>query len=122
TYIKNPNPLNRAFLEAMASLGEFRACDDFNGPNPEGFGFRQGTIRNGRRASTAAAYLEPASDRPNLRIVARALVSKVVIDARRASAVEVEIEGTRQRIAAKREIVICAGSIQSPQVLMLSGV
>ncbi len=122
TYIKRPNPLNRAFLDAMASLGEFRPCDDFNGPNPEGFGLRQGTIRNGRRASTAAAYLEPASRRPNLRILTRALVSRVVIDGKRASAVEVEIEGTRQRITANREIVVSAGSIQSPQVLMLSGI
>jgi choline dehydrogenase len=122
TYIKNPNPLNHAFLAAMASLGEFRPCDDFNGPNPEGFGLRQGTIRNGRRASTAAAYLEPAARRPNLRILTHALVSRVVIAGGRATSVEVEIEGTQKRIAARREIVLSAGSIQSPQILMLSGV
>jgi len=122
TYIKHPNPLNRAFLDAMASLGEFRACDDFNGPNPEGFGFRQGTIDKGRRASTAAAYLEPASRRTNLRILTHALVCRVAIEGGRASGVEVEIQGSRRNITAHREVIVCAGSIQSPQVLMLSGV
>jgi choline dehydrogenase len=122
TYIKNPNPLNRAFLDAMGSLGEFRPCDDFNGPQPEGFGFRQGTIHHGRRASTAAAYLEPASRRANLRILTHALVLRVAVDGGRASAVEVEIEGARRNIVARREVIVCAGSIQSPQVLMLSGV
>jgi choline dehydrogenase-like flavoprotein len=122
TYISNPNPLNRAFLEGMASLGQFRPCDDFNGPDPEGYGMRQGTIRNGRRASTAAAYLEPARRRPNLRVLTDALVSKVVIDQGRASAVEFELEGALRRVAARREVVVSAGAIQSPQVLMLSGV
>ena len=122
TDIKNPNPLNRAFLEGMASLGQFRPCDDFNGPNPEGYGLRQGTIRNGRRASTAAAYLEPARRRPNLRVLTNALVSRVLIDQGRASGVDVEIDGAPRRIDVRREIVLSAGSIQSPQVLMLSGI
>jgi choline dehydrogenase len=121
-YVRNPNPLNQAFLDGMASLGRFRACDDFNGPNPEGYGFRQGTIRNGRRASTAAAYLEPASGRANLRILTHALVSRVVIENGRAVAVEVQIEGATRRMQARREVVVCAGSIQSPQLLMLSGI
>ena len=121
-YVRHPNPLNRAFLDGMASLGQFRHCDDFNGPNPEGYGFRQGTIRHGRRASTAAAYLKPASGRTNLRILTHALVSKVIIESGRAAAVEVAIEGTTRRIEARREVVVSAGSIQSPQVLMLSGI
>ncbi len=121
-HIKRPNPLNRVFLAGMAALGEFSRCDDFNGPDPEGFGMRQGTIRNGRRASTAAAYLKPASSRPNLRVLTRALVSKVVIENGRAIGVDVEIEGVTRRIGARREVVVSAGSIQSPQVLMLSGV
>jgi choline dehydrogenase len=122
TYIENPNPLNRAFLSGMASLGQFRACDDFNGPDPEGYGFRQGTIHNGRRHSTAAAYLEPASRRPNLRILTHALVTKVIVTEGRASAVDFELEGSSRRVEARKEIVVSAGSIQSPQILMLSGV
>ena len=121
-HIERPNPLNRAFLEAMASLGRFRRCDDFNGPDPEGYGPRQGTIRNGRRASTAAAYLRPARNRPNLRILTDALVSKVVIRNSRAAGVDFELAGAAHRVDARREVVVCAGSIQSPQLLMLSGI
>ncbi len=122
TFISKPNPLNRAFLDGMASLGQFRACDDFNGPNPEGYGLRQGTIHRGRRHSTAAAYLAPARHRPNLKLLTHTRVSKVLIREGRASAVDVEVEGASRRIDARREIVVCAGAIQSPQVLMLSGV
>jgi len=121
-YIRRPNPLNFAFLEAMASLGEFRRCDDFNGPDPEGFGLRQGTIRQGRRASTAAAYLAPASHRPNLHVRTHALVSRIVLEDGRAVALDVETEGVVQRISARREIIVSAGAIQSPQILMLSGI
>ena len=121
-HIERPNPLNRAFLDGMASLGRFRRCDDFNGPDPEGYGPRQGTISNGRRASTAAAYLRPARHRPNLRIMTGALVSKVVLENSRATGVDIELAGEARRVAARREVVVCAGSIQSPQVLMLSGI
>ena len=121
-HIKHPNPLNAVFLEAMASLGQFRPCGDFNGPDPEGYGPRQGTIRNGRRASTAAAYLKPASSRRNLQILTNAMVSRVAIDAGRATGVEVAVGGNIRRLSARREVVVCAGAIQSPQVLMLSGI
>ncbi|MGH8261620.1 MAG: GMC family oxidoreductase, partial [Steroidobacteraceae bacterium] len=68
THIRRLNPMNSAFWDAMASLG-FPRCDDFNGPNPEGYGPRQGTIRDGRRESTASAYLRPAMRRPNLAVM-----------------------------------------------------
>jgi choline dehydrogenase len=121
-HIDRPNPLNGTFIEAMASLGEFKRCDDFNGPNPEGFGLRQGTIRNGRRASTAATYLRPALRRANLHVMTDQLVSRVVIESARATAVELENAGEKRQVGARREVLVCAGAIQSPQVLMLSGV
>jgi choline dehydrogenase len=115
------NPMIPAFLEAMRSLG-FPACDDFNGPRPEGYGPRQGTIRNGRRDSTAVAYLRPARKRGNLEVLTNALVTRIVIENGRANGIEFQRGGAVQRLQARREIVLCAGAVQSPQVLMLSGV
>jgi choline dehydrogenase-like flavoprotein len=122
THIPHPNPLNHAFIAAIGSLGQFPACADFNGPEPEGYGLRQGTIHKGRRASTAVAYLKPASGRPNLQIRTHALVLRIVIEGGRATGVEFELDGVKRSVTAHREVVICAGSIQSPQILMLSGV
>ena len=119
--IPRPNPMIPAFLEAMRSLG-FAACDDFNAPHPEGYGPRQGTIRDGRRDSTAAAYLRPARSRRNLHVLTDSLVSRIVIENGRATGIEYQRGGATQRLQARREIVICAGAVQSPQVLMLSGI
>ena len=121
SHIPRPNPMIAAFLEAMRSLG-FKRCDDFNGPHPEGYGRRQGTIRNGRRDSTAAAYLRPARSRHNLKVLTDSLVTRVVIENGRAMAVELQHGGETRRLNARREIVISAGAVQSPQVLMLSGI
>jgi choline dehydrogenase len=121
-HIRKPNPLNQSFLEAFATVGGFPPCDDFSGARPEGYGLRQGTIRDGRRDSTATAYLRPARARPNLKVLTRALVTRVLIDNGRATGVEVLIGGVRRRILAERETVLSAGAIQSPQLLMLSGV
>ena len=120
-HVRKPNPMTAAFLAAMESLGE-KPCNDFNGPDPEGFGRRQGTIRNGRRVSTATAYLQPASRRGNLRIVTDALVLRVLIEGGRATGVEVSVGGTTRRILARREVVVSGGAINSPQILMLSGI
>ena len=103
------------------SLG-FAACDDFNGPNPEGYGRRQGTIRDGRRDSTAVAYLRPARSRGNLKVLTNSLVTHIVIENGRATGIEWQRDGVPQRLHARREVVICAGAVQSPQVLMLSGI
>lgn len=121
TYVRRPNRLNRTFLEAMALL-EYRPCDDFNGPEPEGYGLRQGTIREGRRESTATAYLRPAMRRGNLKVVTDALAHRVVIEGGRAVGVDVERGGEVQRLAARAEVVVACGTILSPQVLMLSGI
>jgi len=119
--IPKPNPMIPAFLEAMRSLG-FQACDDFNAPHPEGYGLRQGTIRDGRRDSTAVAYLRPARSRGNLQVLTDSLVTRIVIENGRATGIEYQRGGATQRLHARREIVICAGAVQSPQVLMLSGI
>jgi choline dehydrogenase len=121
THIKRLNPMNRAFWDAMASLG-FPRCEDFNGPNPEGYGPRQGTIRGGRRESTATAYLKPAMRRGNLTVITHALAHRVAIEGRRAVGVDIERAGEVRRVAARREVVLCGGSVLSPQLLMLSGV
>jgi len=121
-HIPKPNPLNRAFLEAFAHLGGYPACGDFAGPRPEGYGLRQGTIRDGRRDSTAAAYLRPARQRPNLVVLTQARVARVLIDRGRAFGVEAIVGGRPRRLLAERETVLAAGAIQSPQILMLSGI
>ena len=82
--IPHPNPLVRRFLAAADALGLPR-CADFNGGDPEGFGPRQATIRNGRRESGVTAYLNPARRRPNLKIMTDALVTRVVFEGRRAT-------------------------------------
>src|SRR5262245_14395229 len=120
-HIPRPNPMIAAFLEAMHSLG-FKRCDDFNGPHPEGYGPRQGTICNGRRDSTAVAYLRPARSRPNLEVLTDSLVVRVVIENGRATGVQFQRDGETRKIQARREVVMSAGTVQSPQVLMLSGI
>ena len=121
SHIPRPNPMIPAFLEAMRSLG-FKRCDDFNGPDPEGYGPRQGTIRDGRRDSTATAYLRPARSRDNLTVLTDALATRVIMESRCATGVEIQRGGETKRLNARREMVISAGSVQSPQILLLSGI
>ena len=118
--IARPNPMTKPFQAAMAAL-QFRACPDFNGPSPEGYGPRQVTILNGRRVSQATAFLRPALNRPNLTVITDAPVARVTIEGGRATGVELATQGGR-KIAARREVVLSAGAIGSPQILMLSGV
>ena len=121
SHIARPNPMIAAFLEAMRSLG-FKRCEDFNGPDPEGYGLRQGTIRNGRRDSTAVAYLRPARARSNLEVRTDSLATRILLENGRAAGVEVERAGQLHRLQARREVVVCAGAVQSPQILLLSGI
>ncbi len=120
-FVDRPNSMTAAFLAAMATLG-FPPCEDFAGPNPEGYGLRQGTILDGRRVSTATAYLRPVRARENLAVLTDALVERVAFEGRRAVGVDVRQGGERKRLAARAEIVISGGAINSPQILMLSGV
>jgi choline dehydrogenase len=119
--IPHPNPLVRRFLAAADTLGLPR-CADFNGGDPEGFGPRQATIRNGRRESGVTAYLNPARRRPNLEVMTDALVTRVVFEGRRAMAVEIERGGVRSLVKTSREVIVSCGAYGSPQLLQLSGI
>jgi choline dehydrogenase len=120
-FVPRPNPMTPAFLDAMQGLG-FKRADDFNGASTEGYGPRQGTILKGRRVSTATAYLKAASRRGNLSILTNTLASEVLIENRRAVGVAVQGEGGKRRLGARREVIVAGGAIQSPQLLMLSGI
>ncbi|MEI9887700.1 MAG: GMC family oxidoreductase N-terminal domain-containing protein [Rhizomicrobium sp.] len=119
--IRNPNPLNAVFADAMRAL-QFRHCDDFNGPDPEGYGLRQGAIRGGRRESGVTAFLKPAVHRPNLTVMTDAPVARIAVENRRAVGVDVLRGSETRRIAARREVILSGGAIGSPQMLLLSGI
>jgi choline dehydrogenase len=119
--IPRPNPLIRRFLEATSSLG-YKRCTDFNAADPEGFGTRQATIRNGRRESMVSAFIDPVRSRRNLTVITDALVSSVVLEEGEARGVTLERAGAHQQLRARREVIVSAGSYASPQILMLSGI
>jgi choline dehydrogenase len=122
TFIAEPNRLNQAFRDAFAALGDYRHCDDFTGLDPEGYGLRQGTIHRGRRDSSARAMLMPALKRPNLTVLTRSAVTGIRIEAGRAAGVDLSTAGGRRTVLASREVLLCAGAVHSPQLLMLSGI
>jgi choline dehydrogenase-like flavoprotein len=119
--IPHVNPLIDVFLKATDTL-QLKRNTDFNGPDPEGFGARQATIRKGLRVSMASAFLDPARRRANLSVLSDATVCRVIIENKRATGVEIDREGTRSRIACRGEVILSGGSYGSPQVLLLSGV
>ena len=109
------------FIDAAVAAGIPRN-DDFNGPVQEGVGYFQLTMRNGLRCSSATAYLKPARHRRNLTIITEALTRRVIVDAGRANGVEIERDNRRETISARREVILAAGAIGSPQILHLSGI
>ncbi|MWB79272.1 choline dehydrogenase [Pseudooceanicola sp. 216_PA32_1] len=117
---KRENPLYQAFVDAGAQAG-FELTDDYNGEKQEGFGPMEQTVWKGRRWSAANAYLKPALKRANLTLV-RGLARRVVIEDGRATGVEYERGGTVAVIRARREVIVAASSINSPKLLMLSGI
>ena len=118
--LKFRNPLSTVFVEAGASLGLARN-EDFNGPRQEGVGFYQVTQRDGRRCSAAVAYLRPARGRSGLRILTDSRATRVRFERDRAVAVEYRRDGALHVARAEREIIVAAGAVASPQLLMLSG-
>jgi choline dehydrogenase len=115
------NPLSEAFVAAgiQAGLAENR---DFNGPRQEGVGLYQVTQRSGRRCSAAVAYLRPAKRRANLTVLTHALVTRILFQEERAVGVEYRHAGAVHAARAEREVIVAAGTIASPQLLMLSGI
>ncbi len=117
---RRDNPLAQAFIKAGAEAGYGRT-DDYNGARQEGFGAMEATIWRGRRWSAANAYLKPALKRPNCRLV-RGLVRRILVRDGRATGVEISKGGTIAEIRARREVVVAASSLNSPKLLMLSGI
>lgn len=119
---RDPDPLSEAFIAASMQAG-YPHLEDYNvGPNDVGTGYLQLNMRRGVRCSTATAFLRPASRRPNLRTVTNATVSRVVLSQGQATGIEVVKAGESSVIAARREVILCAGTVQSPQLLELSGI
>ncbi|HWB50974.1 MAG TPA: choline dehydrogenase [Stellaceae bacterium] len=112
-------------IEACLAAGEalqMPRTPDYNGAQQEGLGRMQQTIRNGRRCSAAEAYLRPALGRPNLTVETAALANRIVIEGGGAAAVDYRRGGETRLARAEREVILCGGVINSPQLLMLSGI
>ncbi|MGF1622370.1 MAG: choline dehydrogenase [Rhodomicrobiaceae bacterium] len=114
------NPLYHAFVEAGAQAG-FERTDDYNGEKQEGFGPMEQTVWQGRRWSAANAYLKPALKRSNVKLI-RCLARRIVIENGRAVGVEISRGGCRRTVRARREVIVSASAINSPKLLMLSGI
>ncbi|WP_417451817.1 GMC family oxidoreductase [Kordiimonas sp.] len=115
------NPINVAFLNAASEMG-LPFTDDFNGAEQEGVGWYDQTIKGGRRQSASRAYLADAKKRPNLTILTEAQVRRVILKGRRATGIELTRKGKTETWHAGREVILCGGAINSPQLLQLSGI
>jgi len=115
------HPMGKNWLDAAAELG-LPVTDDFNGAHPEGFGCYQVSIRNGRRWSAADAFLRPALRRPNVKLETDAWVSGLRREGRRIVGVDYVRGNEARHAGANREVIVCAGAVNSPQLLQLSGI
>jgi choline dehydrogenase len=118
---RSMHPLVGACIEAAVDAG-MAPNEDHNGPTQEGAGWFQLTQRDGRRCSTAVAYLHPAVARGNVEVLTDALATRIVFDGERAVGVEVLRDNALETVRAEREVIVCAGAYHSPQLLLLSGV
>lgn len=119
--LRSPNRYSPYFVEAAKQAG-LTENPDFNGAEQEGVGLYQVTHRNGERYSAAKAYLTPHLDRPNLKVITGARATRILLEGRRAVGVEFLQDGQRHTLRAAREVLLSAGALQSPQLLMLSGI
>ena len=119
--LRSPNRFGPVFIQAAQQAG-YPLNPDFNGATQEGVGPYQVTHKGGERFSAAKAYLAPHRHRANLQVVTEAQVTRVLMDGRRAIGVELQQGGARRTLQARREVLLCAGALQSPQLLMLSGI
>ena len=118
---RGANPLFDLFIEAGRQAG-YPVNDDFNGAAQEGCGRYDFTIRRGKRWSTSFAFLRPVRRRRNLSVATDALTLRVLVEKGRATGVEISHRGRPRRVRAEREVILCAGTVNSPQILMLSGI
>lgn len=117
-----PAEVSEAFIQACVELG-FPRTEDFNGPSMEGAGWHHVNIRDGERHGMQRAYLYPALEsRPNLSLIDQAPATRLVFQGRRCTGVEYDRGGERTEVAARREVIVCAGAIDSPKILLLSGI
>ncbi len=119
--LRYSNPLSSVFIQAGQQAG-FQHNHDFNGAAQTGVGLYQVTQKDGARCSTAVAYLQPAKSRPNLDVITGALVRRVVVENGRAVGVAYARRGQEVQVRAHREVLLCGGAVNSPQLLMLSGI
>lgn len=117
----NTYPLNECFLSGSEQAG-YPLSDDFNGPQFEGAGYYQFTIKDGERCGVSRSYLKPALPRPNLFVECEAFVDRVIFEDKTAKGVEFSQNGSQHKVYANKEVILCGGSFNSPQILMLSGV
>jgi choline dehydrogenase len=115
------NPLTERYFEACRRR-QIPECPDHNGESQEGFGTYQVTQKGGKRCSAADAFLKPAMQRPNLTVVTGALCHRVLVENGRATGVRVEIDGETKDVIARKEVILSGGALNSPHLLMLSGI
>ena len=120
-WAKTKDPMFTAWIESARMAG-LPVTDDYNSASGVGFGRSQYSIRDGKRCSAAVGYLHPAMKRKNLSVEVRALVARITMQGKRATGVEYEKGGQVLRAHAAREVILCGGAFNSPQVLMLSGI
>ena len=113
--------LNDNFIAAAQEL-QLPVTDDFNGPQQEGVGRYDVTMKNGQRHSTAHAFLDPIANRPNLTIIPHALTERLVMEGKKVTGVSFNHKKTQKTVTAKREVILSAGAFGSPQILLLSGI
>ena len=121
----SPTRLKRDVVDKWIDAAEaagYKKNSDYNSGDQEGVGYFQLTMANGRRCSSAVAYLKPARGRDNLEIITHAQTKRLILDGKRAVGVEVDLKGKHTEIRARREVILAAGAIGSPQILMLSGI
>ena len=119
--LHNPNPTSAAFIEACRELF-YPYTADFNGPQMEGVGWHHVNIRDGKRCSAREAYLFPALARPNVTLSSNSQATRLLFEGQRCVGVEYSQNGTLQTVRAEHETIVCAGALESPKLLLLSGI
>ena len=117
----NPNPTSQAFIDACLELG-FPPTDDFNGPNMEGTGWHHINIKDGKRHGANEAFIEPIMSRDNFTLSTNSYASRLVFEGNKCVGVEYVQDGETKTARANREVIVCGGALESPKLLMLSGI